>query len=411
MVLCQMSCCAAARSRFQNITERTPLNKLAKSKTHESLIGAGKPSLRRPGVAGAVFFFYLLTGTLGFHFLEGFSYRDAFYFSVTTFTTVGYGDLFPVNPSSKVFNIFFIVFGLSIVAASVATLVAYADDRSNYGLKLGDKRQTRHQMVLAITWSLLRHLAALFTMLTIGAVWYWRVEGGTPLDSFYWATITSSAVGYGVMPMSDATRTFNCFYMLLAVLSFAFCLGKIVQLISAVEIEKRIALFASQPLSAGLIKEINDHNGVSDGSIDHYEFMMYMLTNMGKISHAEVEEVEALFRKYDVDGNGMIDVDDLVTVSTGGMKQQDIQWRSGKMVLNFQGSKQAGTDPVEPVAVPEMPSGEARGWTGSSIRRNSGSPAHPMGYEFHHEDGAPVAGSPTTTPDQASVQKTDWSGD
>lgn len=122
-------------------------------------------------------------------------------------------------------------------------------------------------------------------------------------------------------------------------------------------------------------------------------------------------QVEALFRKYDVDGNGMIDVDDLVTVSTGGMKQQDIQWRSGKMVLNFQGSKQAGTDPVEPVAVPEMPSGEARGWTGSSIRRNSGSPAHPMGYEFHHEDGAPVAGSPTTTPDQASVQKTDWSGD
>jgi hypothetical protein len=412
MVLFQMNCCLAARSRFQGITERTPLN-ITKTKTHESLIGAGKPSLRKPGVAGALFFGYLLTGTLAFHFLEGFSYRDSFYFCVTTFTTVGYGDLFPVNPWAKVFNIFFIIFGLSIVAASVATLVAWADDRSHHHDSLHKVRQTRREMVQGVTWSLVRHLLSLVFFLTIGAVWYWKVEGGTPLDSFYWATITSSAVGYGVMPMSDATRTFNCFYMLLAVLSFAFCLGKIVQLISAVEVEKRIALFASQPLSAGLIKEINDHNGVSDGAIDHYEFMMYMLTNMGKISHAEVEEVEALFRKYDVDGNGMIDVDDLL--GDVGDKDRDVHWRSGRMVLGTTGAG-SPADALDPSKAPEEDP-RTGGWTGSTIRRTTGSPAHPMGYEFPAATGVtppptPPAGSPVTVKDKETGKKSpDWSGD
>lgn len=407
MVLFQMNCCLAARSRFQSITERTPLNK--KKKTHESLIGAGKPSLRKPGVAAAVFAGYLLTGTLAFHFIEGFSYRDSFYFCVTTFTTVGYGDLFPMNPWAKVFNIFFIIFGLSIVAASVATLVAYADERGHGTDSIRKVRMTRREMVQGVFWSLLRHLFALVFFLTIGAVWYWKVEGGTPLDSFYWATITSSAVGYGVLPMSDATRTFNCFYMLLAVLSFAFCLGKIVQLISAVEVEKRIALFASQPLSAGLIKEINDHNGVSDGAIDHYEFMMYMLTNMGKISHAEVEEVEALFRKYDVDGNGMIDVDDLL--QEGTEERDEVLWKSGKMVL----SSVADADDPSKAAEEDPRTG---GWTGSTIRRTTGSPAHPMAYEGPGEPTPPttppLASSPVTVPAKGKgtgEQKTDWSGD
>jgi len=271
---------------------------------------------------------------------------------------------------------------------------------------------TRREMTTGVFWSLLRHLFALVFFLTIGAVWYWKVEGGTPLDSFYWATITSSAVGYGVLPMSDATRTFNCFYMLLAVLSFAFCLGKIVQLISAVEVEKRIALFASQPLSAGLIKEINDHNGVSDGAIDHYEFMMYMLTNMGKISHAEVEEVEALFRKYDVDGNGMIDVDDLL--QEGTEERDEVLWKSGKMVLSGVADADGSLDPSK--AAEEDP--RTGGWTGSTIRRTTGSPAHPMAYEGPGEPTPPttppLASSPVTVPAKGKgtgEQKTDWSGD
>ena len=41
-------------------------------------------------------------GTLGFKFIEGLSLVDAFYFSIVTITTVGYGDIHPSTEPGKI---------------------------------------------------------------------------------------------------------------------------------------------------------------------------------------------------------------------------------------------------------------------------------------------------------------------
>lgn len=64
----------------------------------------------------------LFTGTMVYHNLEGWSYVDSLYFSTTTLTTVGYGDLTPTHNISKLFTVVFILVGVGIILASITLI-------------------------------------------------------------------------------------------------------------------------------------------------------------------------------------------------------------------------------------------------------------------------------------------------
>lgn len=57
----------------------------------------------------------LAIGTAGFHFLENFPLLDAFYMTLTTITTVGYGEIHPLSQRGRLFNCFLIFFGIGIM--------------------------------------------------------------------------------------------------------------------------------------------------------------------------------------------------------------------------------------------------------------------------------------------------------
>jgi hypothetical protein len=57
----------------------------------------------------------LFGGTIFYSAVEGWSVVDALYFSVTTLTTVGLGDLSPKTTIGKIFTIIYIFAGLSII--------------------------------------------------------------------------------------------------------------------------------------------------------------------------------------------------------------------------------------------------------------------------------------------------------
>jgi len=64
----------------------------------------------------------LLIGTVFYHLEEGWSWLDALYFSVVTLSTVGYGDLGPTTPLSKIFTMAFILLGISIFVSFASML-------------------------------------------------------------------------------------------------------------------------------------------------------------------------------------------------------------------------------------------------------------------------------------------------
>lgn len=59
----------------------------------------------------------LVGGALFYHFVEGWSLLDSFYFCAITLATIGYGDLAPKTDLGKLFTIFYAFTGLGVVAA------------------------------------------------------------------------------------------------------------------------------------------------------------------------------------------------------------------------------------------------------------------------------------------------------
>ena len=146
----------------------------------------------------------------------------------------------------------------------------------------------------------------------IGALWVVQVDGVPVFDGFYWALITSTSVGLGDIETKDATRTFNTVYMLAAVGSVAYGLGKLVEVLCNIGKVRRIERFCARGVTTELIAEI-DVGG--DGAVSRLEFASYMLVATGKLNQGDLNEVMALFDQYDLDGSGSIDQDDVAIVN------------------------------------------------------------------------------------------------
>jgi len=68
--------------------------------------------------------FVLGGGTLFYWRVEGWSLVDSLYFCVITMATIGYGDLAPTSPLSKLFTVGFVILGIGLFATFVGKVVA-----------------------------------------------------------------------------------------------------------------------------------------------------------------------------------------------------------------------------------------------------------------------------------------------
>ncbi len=79
-------------------------------------------AFRNLKIIGALLLLVMAAGTTGYHYIEGWPWFDGFYMVVTTLTTIGYQEVHPLSHAGRVFNVFVILSGVSLLLLGVGAL-------------------------------------------------------------------------------------------------------------------------------------------------------------------------------------------------------------------------------------------------------------------------------------------------
>ena len=76
-------------------------------------------------------FLILCIGVAGYKILSNYSWLDAIYMTVITMTTVGFGEVVPLNDNAKIFTIFLILGSIVIVGYAISIITEYILSKSD----------------------------------------------------------------------------------------------------------------------------------------------------------------------------------------------------------------------------------------------------------------------------------------
>jgi potassium channel subfamily K len=267
---------------------------------------------------------------------------DALYFSVVTFTTVGYGDLCPTTTAGKAFTIMFGLSGISILGAAIATIGSRLVQKENDMIQAA--RETSRKRVLGIfnaiagteddngnattteqeesrknsnnvpLWrhtiqSLAQKSIPAFSALLLGGVCMGKLEGWSVVDSIYYSFITAGTLGYGdFSPVSRPGRLWGVVFIPLAVAAAGDVLGNVASALLERRQEKFYHSLMERELNMQQLVEMDTDNS---GTVSREEYVAFMLKEMELVSEEQFEELHAQFKKLDVDGGGYLDKMDL----------------------------------------------------------------------------------------------------
>lgn len=86
----------------------------------------------------------LAVGTIVYHVVEKWSWLNSYFFSVTTLSTVGYGNLVPTTPFAKIFTTFYIFIGVGILT----TFITATMKRSGYKMQQRQEKKANNKSTL-----------------------------------------------------------------------------------------------------------------------------------------------------------------------------------------------------------------------------------------------------------------------
>jgi potassium channel subfamily K len=267
---------------------------------------------------------------------------DALYFSVVTFTTVGYGDLCPTTTAGKAFTIMYGLSGISILGAAIATIGSRLVQKENDMIQAareasrkrvlgfvnaiagteddgGNSTTTEHETIRknssnVPSWRhtirlLARKSIPAFSALLLGGVCMGKLEGWTVVDSIYYSFITAGTLGYGdFSPVSRPGRLWGVVFIPLAVAAAGDVLGNVASALLERRQDKFYQSLMERELSMEQLVEMDTDN---NGTVSREEYVTFMLKEMELVSEDQFEELHAQFKKLDVDGGGYLDKTDL----------------------------------------------------------------------------------------------------
>lgn len=266
--------------------------------------------------------------------LEAWSPLDALYFCVVTASTVGYGDLVPTRPISKLFVSVFVLASVALIGSALSAVVdRFAITQQRIGLTLQTRLSTAraaqsdeagvkdvengHGLVAELERGvvearsrLLAGAALVAVSCVAGAVTYGVfLQKLSIIDIVYFITASLTTAGFGdIHPVSQIGKLFAVSWLIFASIGFANLVGQYSDL-KALENEVITAReLMSSPMSETRYKEFDAD---ADGVISEIEYIQYVLVKLGKVDAVELAAIRRRFRDIDVDGNGFITRDEI----------------------------------------------------------------------------------------------------
>lgn len=108
-----------------------------------SLFNGIKTGLKDPEfqVLGLLTIIILIVGTFFYSWVEHWRILDAFYFSVVTLATVGFGDFTPKTDIGKIFTVGYIFVGVGTLVSFITLLATKRSQSSQLGKRLRKKSE------------------------------------------------------------------------------------------------------------------------------------------------------------------------------------------------------------------------------------------------------------------------------
>jgi len=247
---------------------------------------------------------------------------DGWFFAVVTIGTVGYGVLTPSNDGTRGAVVVFLVLGVAvfIFAFSLMTeLLLSAMEDFTVKNKL-------HKYTICGPRSL-GLLTLLITIITTGTLYGVISEEWSFIEALYWTVVTITTVGYGdYAPSTQAGRMAVSWFILIACGAFAAILGGVVA--SYISIRHRAAAINFMITALTSEKLAKMPRNVY-GEVTRVEFVEHMLIKLGYTSAEDLELIHACFDALDIDGNGKLDVTDLIRSDEGQVLLEKMRLEHG----------------------------------------------------------------------------------
>lgn len=139
------------------------------------------------------------------------------------------------------------------------------------------------------------------------------LEGWDVVQGLYWMMITGCTVGFGDFgPTSQTARGLAVVWIPLAVAVLGEFLGQVAGIYVHRRKDARERRFLARAMTLSDVRRMDtDH----DDTVSADEFLRYMLVALQKVEQADIDEVQALFDKFDKDHDGNIDKEEILQCS------------------------------------------------------------------------------------------------
>ncbi|XP_051136230.1 two-pore potassium channel 3-like isoform X2 [Andrographis paniculata] len=245
---------------------------------------------------------------------------DALYFCIVTMCTIGYGDITPNSPATKLFSITFVLVGFGFIDILLTGVVSYMLDlQENYLLRtikgsgahdpgsyIIDVKKGRMRIRMKVALA----LGVVVVCIGVGVTVMHFVEHMNWLDSFYLSVMSVTTVGYGDRAFKSMTgRIFASIWLLVSTLAVA----RAFLYLAEARVDRRHRRMAKWVLGQDMtVAQFLAADIDNNGFVTKSEFVVYKLKEMGKISEKDIMQICKQFERLDSGNCGKITLADLM---------------------------------------------------------------------------------------------------